>query len=105
MQTIDFTDVRDALLDGHFDSELGRLSDLIKARRDLMSMKLMATIRPGDKVKIKSISPKKLIGEIATVVSTNQKTLTVTIDNAALLGPRYLGKCRIPVSCAEALNG
>lgn len=105
IETISFNDVRDALLAGAFDKELGRLVDLIRARKDIIGMSVIATASPGDKVRIKDIRPKKLIGQIATVVSANQKTLTVTLDNASLLGPRFMGKVKVPVVCVELVNG
>lgn len=66
---MNFSDVVSDINAGTFDGNLDGLVNLIQARQISLATATVATLNPGDKVKLKNLSPKYLRGRIATVMN------------------------------------
>ena len=90
--------VTNAIIDGDFDTDLDNISDVIKSRREIQTMKKAATFKVGDKVKFVNGRPKYLVGLTATIVRKKQKNFEIKFDDG-----QDTGKYRGNVTCPPAL--
>lgn len=61
-----------------------------------------APLAVGDRVKVKGIRPKYMVGRVGTIAKINQTSADVTLDDTSRIGPRYIGPdgtVRIPMAC------
>lgn len=75
-------DIIQAILNGQVDDDLDGIQTAIKQRRDSLAVMLTATLKTGDKVRVKrgTIKPKYLEGQIATVDSVANGRVYVSFD-------------------------
>lgn len=92
------------IISGVYDSELDSIREAVAQRRKLTKSAhaavKMTTISIGDKIVLKEISPKYMIGMAATVTGKRRTKLEVTLDIAC----GRFGKNTpivVPASCVE----
>lgn len=96
--------LQDRIIRGEYDASLDALYTAVVERRKLVhrakSAVTLAEIKVGDKVRLKDIRPKYMIGEVCVVTGKKQTKLVVKL--AAPVG-RFsgLGELTVPASCVE----
>jgi len=91
------------IISGVHDSELDSIREAVNQRRKLTKSAhaavTMTTISIGDKIVLKEISPKYMIGETATVTGKRRTKLEVKLDSP--VGRFGGGTIVVPASCVE----
>lgn len=77
---MDPAQVISAIEAGYLDLNLDAIQKAIQNRKAVKTKILFYALKPGDKVKLKNISPKYLVGVTATVKRVRTTTLTVDLD-------------------------
>ena len=92
------------IISGVYDSELNSIQEAIRQRRKLTKSAhaavTMTELKIGDKIVLKEISPKYMIGMAATVTGKRRTKLEVTLDIAC---GRFgtTTPIVVPASCVE----
>jgi ribosomal protein S17 len=96
------TEALTAIANGSLDAHLDALSRAIKARRQFRATLEVATLAPGDRVRIGGTRPAYLNGQHAIVQSVNDKTVSVRFENPSAAGRFGSSTVRVPVACITA---
>lgn len=78
--TADFSTLVSEILSGDWDENLDRFADVVKERKDAQSRTLFFSLKPGDRVRLKNLRPKYLVGTTAIVRGHNRTRITVDFD-------------------------
>lgn len=74
-------DIIDAILGGAHDDRLDLITETVRERKQLLAKRLVSQISIGDRVRIKAVSPKYLIGYEATVTGVGSRDqLVIKLD-------------------------
>lgn len=73
-------DVIAAIVRGELDDDLLPIAEALDQRRRLASKRVVASLKPGDRVKLTGISPKALDGATGTVKEVKRSRIGVVID-------------------------
>ena len=96
--------ILDDILGGKYDDQLDRIRETCEMRRREVAYQSAATLRPGDKVMLKSIRPKYLQGTICTVVGFAHSKIRVRMPDDYGLG-RYRGlEVRVPQTTVQRVD-
>lgn len=91
------------IISGKHDSELDELSEVIRQRKKLTRSQntalAMATIKVGDIVVLKNLSPKYVNGLKAEVIEKKRTKCAVKLVDGAV--GRFSGRVTVPASCME----
>jgi len=92
------------IIAGQHDEELDQIREALQIRRKLKSQEAtaiaMATLKAGDKVILKNLSPKYINGLTAKVVEKRRSKIAVLIDEGQHTG-RFGRHVTCPASCLE----
>ena len=110
--TMTAQDIAMAVLNGDYDNDLKALGEAVRARRKDVSKKEAQMnalfLSPGDRVRLKGLSPKLLNGAVVEVVKINKtravvKSTDETTGQAATRISSY-GGTTVPLSCVEKIE-
>jgi len=91
-----------AILEGKHDSELEAILEAVHQRRKLMrgasKAVAMVSLKIGDKVRLKGLSPKYVNGSTAKIVDKKRTKLVVVLDTPV---GRFKGRVTVPADCLE----
>ena len=93
-------DIVSEVLAGNLDDDLRYLSGVIRDRKDMLTQRVAASLRPGDSIKITNISPKYMIGATAKIIRVNRKRAVVELDNPT---GRFMGEITVPLACMQKI--
>src|SRR5438105_3899848 len=89
--SINWSDICQAIMSSYADEYLDRIVEAVKARRSIVARTTLLQIRPGETIRFSDrIRPQYLRGMHAKVVKVNGASVTVNIDNDPAYG-RYSG--------------
>jgi hypothetical protein len=95
----------DSIIDGKWDDALQSLEDAIKSRhkivRNQSAAKNVLSIKVGDEVTLKGLSPKYLNGALVTVIEKNKDKFVVQIPISTSMRKWSGSTPTVPAACLE----
>jgi ribosomal protein L21E len=92
------------IIDGKHDGELSEITEAIRQRKKLNSSKntakAMATIKVGDVVVLRNLSPKYINGCTGKVMSKKRTKFAVRLDDGQYTG-RFGLNVNVPATCID----
>lgn len=86
-----YATIRQAILSGAIDDNLGQLAADVRAREAAVAAKTARTLKPGDIITVDGLRPAYINGQQATIIQVNRTRAVVTFNDPANAG-RFAGK-------------